>query len=133
MANTVLFSSINKGSKKTRSFSLNNKWNRYLGPAIDGQQLEQIFTSIAKKTVENINPSCKSPVELIQQNLNSFSLNGNALKNNKILNATKLLANKKTQDHTGVSSHFVKQSISVLIDLLFHIFNLSPVTPVTPV
>ena len=51
----------------------------------------------------------------------------------EILDATKLLANKKTQDHTGVSSHFVKQTISTLIDPLFHIFNLSFNTGIVPI
>ena len=95
--------------------------------------LNKFFTGIANKTVENINFSCKSPVELINQNPNSFSFSENSLTKKEILDATKLLANKKTQDHTGVSSHFVKQTISTLIDPLFHIFNLSFNTGIVPI
>ena len=95
--------------------------------------LNEFFTGIANKSVENINFLCKSPVELMNQNPNSFSFSENSLTKKEILDATKLLANKKTQDHTGVSSHFVKQTISTLIDPLFHIFNLSFNTGIVPI
>ena len=58
-------------------------------------KFNEFFTSIAKKTVANINPSPKSPVDLITQNLNSFKFGNCNLTKNEILNATKLLTNKK--------------------------------------
>ena len=92
----------------------------------------EFFTSIANKTVQNINPSNRSPTELIVQNLNLFSLSENNLTKNEILNATKLLQNKKTADHTGISTHFIKQTIPAFIDPLVHILNLSFLTGVVP-
>ena len=91
------------------------------------------FTSIARKTVENVNPSSKSPTDLITQNPNFFKLSDSSLTKTEILNATKLLANKKTPDHTGVSSNFIKQTISSLIDPRHHIFNLSFNSGVVPI
>ena len=41
-------------------------------PLTMAHKFNEFFTSIAKKTVENINPSPKSPVDLIQQNPNTF-------------------------------------------------------------
>ena len=93
----------------------------------------EFFTSIARKTVENVNPSSKSPTDLITQNPNFFKLSDSSLTKTEILNATKLLANKKTPDHTGVSSNFIKQTISSLIDPLHHIFNLSFNSGVVPI
>ena len=91
----------------------------------------EFFTSIAKKTVENINPSPKSPVDLIRQSPSNFKFNN--LTKMEVLAATKLLTNKKTPDHTGLSSNFLKQIISTIIDPLHHIFNLSFNTGVVPV
>ena len=93
----------------------------------------EFFTSIARKTVENVNPSSKSLTDLITQNPNFFKLSDSSLTKTEILNATKLLANKKTPDHTGVSSNFIKQTISSLIDPLHHIFNLSFNSGVVPI
>ena len=36
-----------------------------------------------------------------------------------------MLANKKTPDHTGVSTYFIKQTLPAFIVPLHHIFNLS--------
>ena len=96
-------------------------------------KFNEFFTSIAKKTVENINPSPKSPVDLIQQSPSIFKFSTSELTRLEVLNATKLLANKKTPDHTGVSANFVKQTITTLIDPLYHIFNLSLKTGVVPI
>ena len=41
------------------------------------------------------------------------------------MEATLLLTNKKTPDHNGVSTSFIKQTLSSFINPLFHIFNLS--------
>ena len=92
----------------------------------------EFFTSIANKTVQNINPSNRSPTELIVQNPNLFSLSSNNLTKNEILEATKLLKDKKTADHTGISTNFIKQTIPAFIDPLFHILKLSFSTGVVP-
>ena len=79
-----------------------------------------------------INPSNKSPTDLINQNLNNFKFNVKNLTKSEILEATKLLADKKTPDHTGISSYFVKQTIASFINPLFHILNLSFNSGVVP-
>ena len=86
----------------------------------------------SKKTVATINPSSKDPANLIQQNLNKFKFNDKIFTKNEILEATKLLANKKTPDHTGVSSSFIKQTLPSYIDPIFHIFDLSFKNGVVP-
>ena len=129
----ILFSSINKGGKKKQDLShLTIDGTNIDDPLTMACKFNEFFTSIAKKTVANINPSPKSPVDLITQNLNSFKFGNCNLTKNEILNATKLLTNKKTPDHTGVSSNFVKQTISTLVDPLLHIFTLSFSTGMVP-
>ena len=54
------------------------------------------------------------------------------LTGNEILEATKLLLDKKTPDHTGISTNFVKQTIPVLLNPLLHIFTLSFNTGIVP-
>ena len=83
----------------------------------------EFFTRIASKTVQNINPSNISPTELIEQNPNLFSLSNNIVTKKEILEATKLLKDKKTPDYTGISTNFIKQTVSAFIDPLFHIFK----------
>ena len=92
----------------------------------------EFFTRIASKTVQNINPSNISPTELIEQNPNLFSLSNNIVTKKEILEATKLLKDKKTPDYTGISTNFIKQTVSAFIDPLFHIFKLSFSTGVVP-
>ena len=58
-------------------------------------QFNEFFTNIAKKTVATINPSSKDPSSLIPQNLNKFKFNDKNLTKAEIIEATKLLANKK--------------------------------------
>ena len=74
-------------------------------------QFNGFFTNIAQKTVATINPSSKDPSSLIPQNLNKFKFNDKNLTKAEIIEATKLLANKKTPDHTGVSTYFIKQTL----------------------
>ena len=84
------------------------------------------------KTVSDLHPSDKNPTDLIAQNLNKFKFSDKILSRKEVLEATDLLANKKTPDHTGVSTHFIKQTVSSFINPLFHIFNLSFTTGVVP-
>ena len=83
------------------------------------------FTSIANLTVQNINPSNMCPTSNISQNPNTFSFLDTALTKKEIIEATKLLSDKKTPDYTGVSTNFIKQTISSLINPVYHILNLS--------
>ena len=90
------------------------------------------FSEIATKTVSNINISNKDPTGLIAQSLNSFRFSDKNLTKEEVLEATKLLLDKKTPDHTGVSSNFIKQTISVIVNPLFHVLKLSLNTGVVP-
>ena len=130
----ILFSSINKGGKKKQDLSnLIINGDNVSNPLTMAHKFNEFFTSIAKKTVENINPSPKSPIDLIQQSPSIFKFSTSELTKLEVLNATKLLSNKKTPDHTGVSANFVKQTITTLIDPQYHIFNLSFKTGVVPI
>ena len=62
----------------------------------------KFFSEIATKTVSNINISNKDPTGLIAQSLNSFRFSDKNLTKEEVLEATKLLLDKKTPDHTGV-------------------------------
>ena len=95
--------------------------------------LNELFTSIASKTVQNVNPSSKSATCLIPQNPDLFSFSNSPLTKLEILEATKLLKDKKTPDFCGISTNFLKQTISSFIDPLFHIFKLSFSCGVVPV
>ena len=129
----ILFSTIHKSNKKTNDLSslvINGVSTD--DPTLMACHFNNYFTSIASSTVRNINPSNKCPARLITQNPNTFSFINNALTKKEIIDATKLLADKKTPDHTGVSTNFIKQTISSLINPIFHILNLSFRTGVVP-
>ena len=129
----ILFSTIHKSNKKTND--LNNLVINGVNlddPALMACHFNNFFTNIASSTVRNINPSNKCPTSLISQNPNSFSFLDTPLTKKEILDATKLLADKKTPDYTGVSTNFIKQTISSLINPIFHILNLSLCTGTVP-
>ena len=54
-------------------------------------------------------------------NPNSFSLSEHNLTKTEILEATKLLKDKKTPDHTGISTNFIKQMIQAFINPFHYI------------
>ena len=92
----ILFSSINKGGKKKQDLShLIINGDNVSNPLTMAPKFNEFFMSIAKKTVENINPSPKSPVDLIQQSPSIFKFSTSELTKLEVLNASKLLANKK--------------------------------------
>ena len=129
----ILFSSIHKSKKNKDDLShLTINGLKISDPRIMATHFNEFFTSIANKTVQNINPSNRSPTELIVQNPNVFSLSNNVLTKKEILDATKLLKDKKTPDHTGISTNFIKQTVSAFIDPLFHILKLSFSTGTVP-
>ena len=122
----ILFSAIHKDNKKKIEISnLNVNGVNLDDPQEMACHFNKFFASIALKTVENINPSNIRPDDLIAQNPNIFSFNSKNLTRAEILEATKLLADKKTPDPTGVSANFIKQTIESFINPLFHILNLS--------
>ena len=129
----ILFSAIQKSTKKTNDIShLSVNGTDTNDPLKMACHFNEFFSNIASKTVQDINPSSKCPTDLIVQNLNAFKFSDKVLTGNEILEATKLLLDKKTPDHTGISTNFVKQTIPVLLNPLLHIFTLSFNTGIVP-
>ena len=122
----ILFSSINKSNTKSKEIShLTINGLNITDPSIMASHFNEFFSSIASLTVQDVNLSAKNPTSLIEQNPNSLSFSNSPLTKLEVLEATRLLKDKKTPDFLGVSTNFFKQTISQLIDPLFHIFNLS--------
>ena len=71
------------------------------------ESFNTVFASAAINVVNQINPSNKLATENIAYNNNVFSLNNSPVTISEILNATKLLHDKKTPDHNGISSNFL--------------------------
>ena len=130
----ILFSAIHKNSVKSNLISkLTINGVDTDDPLSMAGHFNKFFTEIAEKTVCNLNPSNKSPDALIVQNPNKFKFTDKILTKFEILEATKLLLDKKTPDHTCISTNFIKQSIPVLLTPLFHVFNLSFSTGTVPI
>jgi len=129
----ILFSAIHKDTKKTNSIPNLVINNIKIGdPLLMATHFNEFFTSIAEKTIRNLNPSNKCPTDLIAQVQNKFKFSDKTLTKIEILNATKLLLDKKTPDHTGVSTHFIKKVLPVIVNPLHHIFSLSFTTGTVP-
>ena len=69
---------------------------------------------------------------MIGQFPNRFKFSDTALTKMEILKATKLLQDKKTPDHTGVSTNFIKKILPVIINPLHTIFDFSLKTGMVP-
>ena len=94
----ILFSSINKSKKNRQDLShLTINGLDVSDPRLMAVNFNEFFTNIAEKTVKDINPSNKSPTELISRNPNYFSLSEHNVTKTEILEATKLLKDKKPQ------------------------------------
>ena len=89
------------------------------------ESFNKFFASAAINVVNKINPSNKSATENIAYNNNVFSLSNSPVTISEILDATKLLQDKKTPDHNGISSNFLKKIIFNIATPLHHIFRLS--------
>ena len=92
----ILFSTINKNTKKSNIIS----HLTVNGLDIEDQlsmacHFNKFFSEIATKTVSNINISNKDPTGLIAQSLNSFRFSDKNLTKEEVLEATKLLLDKK--------------------------------------
>ena len=76
-------------------------------PSLMAESFNKFFASAAINVVNKINPSNKSATENIAYNNNVFSLSNSPVTISEILYATKLLQDKKTPDHNGISSNFL--------------------------
>ena len=96
----LLFAAINKKLKKQNNLShLTINWKVISYPSIMASQFNEFFTNIATKTVSTLNPTDKNPTDLIAQNLNKFKFSDKILSKKEILEATNLLANKKSRSY----------------------------------
>ncbi len=75
--------------------------------------------------VSDLNPSPKSPTDKIQYNQTAFSLKRSPVTEVEILETCKLLLNKNTPDHNGVSINLIKNVINSISKPLKHIFSTS--------
>ena len=66
-----------------------------------------MMVTAAVEVVSKINPSNLSPTENIPDNNSLFSLKNSPVTISEILEATKLLQDKKTPDHNGISTNFL--------------------------
>lgn len=94
-------------------------------PQIMAENFNKFFANAAVEVVRNINPSLISPTDKILINNETFSLSSSPVTATEILNATKLLLDKKTLDHNGISTSFIKKIIFQIMKPLHHIFLLS--------
>ena len=76
-------------------------------PSLMAESFNKFFASAAINVVNKINPSNKSATENIAYKNNVFILNNSPVTISEILNATKLLQDKKTPDHNSISSNFL--------------------------
>ena len=94
-------------------------------PSLMAESFNKFFATAALNVVSKINPSNKSATANIPANENTFSLKNSPVTISEILEATKALQDKKTPDHNGISSNFIKKIIFTIARPLHHIFLLS--------
>ncbi len=122
----TLYSIVRINKKNSQHcMSLNINGNLINDPTSIAEHFNKFFTEAAVNIVNQINPSSNSPFSTIIQNNNKFSLFNIPLTENEILEATASLKDKKTLDFNGISSYFIKKTISSYVTPLVHIFKLS--------
>ena len=130
----ILSNAIRKPkTKKDNCTSLNINGTAITDPSVMADSFNNFFATAAVNVVSKINPSPKSHTENIAYNDKVFSLKNSPVTISEILEATKLLQDKKTPDHNGISSNFLKKIIFTIARPLHHIFLLSFVAKVIPI
>ena len=122
----LLYNAIRKTkNKKDSCTSLMVNGNKISDPSLMAENFNKFFATAAVEVVSKINPSNLSPTDNIPLNNSIFSLNNTPVTISEILEATKLLQDKKTPDHNGISTNFLKKIIFNIAKPLHHIFLLS--------
>ena len=122
----ILSNAIRKPkTKKDNCTTLNANGSVITDPSVMAESFNNFFATAAVNVVSKINPSLNSPTEKISYNETVFSLKNSPVTVSEILEATKLLQDKKTPDHYGISSNFIKKIIFTISRPLHHIFLLS--------
>jgi hypothetical protein len=70
--------------------------------------------------------------DLSEDEIPIFNFSSSSISPNEIIEATKLLHPKKSQDMCGVSLFFIKKFINILANPLCHVFNRSIITGYVP-
>ena len=89
------------------------------------ESFNKFFATAAVEVVSKINPSNLSPTANIPNNNSLFSLKNTPVTISEILEATKLLQDKKTSNHNSISTNFLKKIIFNIAKASHHIFLLS--------
>ena len=122
----ILSNAIRKPNcKKENCTSLNINGINTNDPSLMAESFNNFFATAAINVVSKINPSNMSATEKIAHNNNVFSLKNSPVTISEILEATKLLQDKKTPDHNGISSNFLKKIIFNIAKPLHHILQQS--------
>ena len=104
----LLYNAIRKTkNKKDSCTSLIVNGNKISDPLLMAESFNKFFATAAVEVVSKINPSNLSPTANIPNNNSLFSLKNTPVTISEILEATKLLQDKKTPDHNGISTNFL--------------------------
>ena len=93
--------------KKDSCTSLIVNGNKISDPLLMAESFNKFFATAAVEAVSKINPSNLSPTANIPNNNSLFSLKNTPVTISEILEATKLLQDKKTLDHNCISTNFL--------------------------
>ena len=129
----TLFTVIRKGKKKKngcQALLINNKLST--DPAAIAEHLNNFYSEAVANLTSNINHTSKSPLDLIQQNENTFSFTNIPLTENEVLEAVYSLKDKNTLDFNGISSSFLKKIMPYIITPIKHVFELSLTNGIVP-
>jgi hypothetical protein len=94
--------------------------------------LNNYFTSVASKIVNEIEPTDRPPDSLLPHNENIFSLSNNPATFSEIKEACDQLQSKTSLDFEGISLFFIKKVICAIATPILHVFRQSLCTGVVP-
>jgi len=104
----LLYNAIRKTkNKKDNCTSLLVNGINISDPLLMAENFNKFFATAAVSVVSKINPSNLSPIQNIPSNDTLFSLKNSPVTVSEILEATKLLQDKKTPDHNGILTNFL--------------------------
>ena len=94
--------------------------------------LNNYFTSVANKIVNEIEPTDRPPDSLLPHNENVLSLSNNPVTFSEIKEACDQLQSKTSLDFEGISLFFIKKVICAIATPILHVFRQSLCTGVVP-
>jgi len=122
----TVFLAIKKNtSKKVDCASLYINNQLIDDPRTIAESFNSFFVTAASNIINTLHPSPKNPISNVPLIPATFSLTNVPVTMPEILEATQLLLNKKTPDLNGISTHFLKKIIDIILIPLHHILKLS--------